>query len=68
MATFNLTINYPDGQAARIAAALQSHYGVTTNAAAIEAFRKEVVSRLRIIVAHEERKSAVSTVVEVDPS
>lgn len=69
MAVFNLAINYPDGEGARIMTALKSHYGVATNAEAIEMFRKlEVVARVRTIVLHEERKAALATVAETNPS
>ena len=68
MAVFNLTINYPDGQGARITTALRDHYGVATNNEAIEAFRKEVCSKLRNIVLHEERNDALATVTQIDPS
>ena len=68
MATFNLAINYPDGEGARIMAAAKKHYGVGTNAEAIEAFRKEVCSKLRDIVLQEERSDALATVVATTPS
>lgn len=66
MATFDLTITYPDGQGARILDALKTHYGAATNAEAIEAFRKETTVRLRQIVMHVERKAATSVIAEVD--
>lgn len=65
MATFNLAINYPDAEAARIIAAIKTHYGVTTNAGAVEALRKEVCSRLKVIVLHEERKVAAAACTEI---
>ena len=68
MGTFNLAINYPDGEAGRIMTALKSHYGVSTNAEAIEAFRKETASRVRNIVLHEERFAAEATVTPTNPS
>lgn len=68
MAVFNLTINYPDGEQARILAAIKAHYSVDTNAEAIEGFRREVHQRLRTIVLHEERKQALATVTPTNPS
>lgn len=72
MASFNLLITYPDGEGPRIIAALKNRYGVTTQAEAIEAFRKGVVLSLREIVLMEERDAAVAaaqaSVVPVTPS
>lgn len=52
MATFNLTITYPDGQGAKIIAALKARYSVTTNAEAIEKYRLEC-ARLLIDIVHD---------------
>jgi hypothetical protein len=68
MAVFNLAINYPDGEGTRIMTAMKAHYGVGTNAEAIEAFRRETALRIRTIVLHEERKSAVASVLPTNPS
>lgn len=83
MATFDLLITYPDGEQVRILTALKAqYYGtitdalgnpvVLTNAQAIEAFRKEVMQRLKDIVFSQENKNAVtqaaSTVVPVNPT
>lgn len=68
MAVFNLAINYPDGEGARIMTALKTHYSVTNNADALEAFRKEVAARVKTIVLHEERKAALSGIAETSPS
>lgn len=72
MASFNLVINYPDGEAARITTALKTRYGVSTNAQAIEAFRQSVVSSLRDVVLQEERTAAIAaaeaSVVPVAPT
>lgn len=61
MATFNLTITYPDGQGTRIMNALKAEYGVTTNAAAIDKLREEVTGKIKNIVLHVEEFEAKKT-------
>jgi hypothetical protein len=68
MATFNLVINYPDGEGPRILAALKTRYDVLTNAAAIEAFRKDMVLHLRAIVLQEEQIVARAAIVPITPT
>lgn len=72
MASFNLVINYPDGEGARIVTALKAHYDVGTNAAAIEALRQSVVNSVREIVLRQEQDAAIAaataSVVPVTPS
>lgn len=76
MATRNITITYPDGAAARVLAALKTHYGqitvpgatpqdpVTyrdrTNAEAFAAFEASVKDSLRHIVRTAEKQAAVT--------
>jgi hypothetical protein len=79
MATFNMLITYPDTEAARIVAALRSHYTtdgpppvVPTQAQAIEAFRQSTLAALRDLVLRAERDTAEATalasVVPVNPT
>lgn len=81
MATFNLTITYPDGEGPRILAALKAHYTtqdengnpvVPNNAEAIEAFRQSTMKALKDVVLRAEREAAVeaakSSVTEINPS
>jgi hypothetical protein len=69
MATRNITITYPDGQGARIVAALKTHYGPITegeppvqrertNAEAFAAFEASVKNSLRHIVRSVEQEAA----------
>ena len=69
MATRNIPVTYPDGQAARIVAALKTHYGPITegeppvarertNAEAFAAFEASVKDSLRHIVRNAERQAA----------
>ena len=58
MATKNITINYPDGAATSITAALKAYYNVTTNAEAFAAFEQEVKDKLKAIVFTYEREAA----------
>lgn len=60
MATQNITINYPDGQGARIMNALKAASGGTTNAEALSWFVSGVRARLRDIVLTYERDVALS--------
>lgn len=64
MATFNLVITYPDGQATRIMDALKIHWTVDgvvpTNAQAIEKLRLAVVANVKDIVYRVERDAAVA--------
>lgn len=66
MAIVNLAINIPDGQVARVQAALRSRYSVSTNAEASEAFRQDVVEYLRSVVHQEERKAAAAGITHPD--
>lgn len=50
MAVLNLAITVPDAQLVRVQTALKGYYGVSTNAEAQEAIRKETVERMRSIV------------------
>ena len=63
MATFNLTITYPDAQGTRIMSALKTHWTVDgvvpTNAEAIEKLRQAVAANVRDIVLRVEREAAV---------
>lgn len=72
MAVFNLAINYPDAQGVRIMAALRTHYGAATNAAALEQLRLSVAASVRDIVLKVERDAAVTAasngVTPVDPT
>jgi hypothetical protein len=69
MGTFNLAINYPDAQAARIMTALRTHWTTTvdgvpvvpTNAQAIEKLRLAVAENVKDIVQRVERDAAVKT-------
>jgi hypothetical protein len=71
MATFNLTITYPDAQQTRILAAMKATYASNgtpnpTNAQAIEALRLEVAQRVKNIVQGYEQQQAAAAVVPVD--
>jgi hypothetical protein len=72
VAVFNLTITYPDGEGTRIMTALKAHFGVATNAEAIEAFRKSVARNIKTIVYKQELDEAVvaaaAAVTETSPS
>lgn len=68
MATFNLTVTYPDAEQARILAALKKHWTtqdadgndvIPTNAQVVEHLRKVVVANIRDIVIRIERDAAV---------
>jgi hypothetical protein len=68
MATFNLVITYPDGEASRILGALKAYWTtqdaqgnavVPTNAQAIEKLRLAVVANVKDIVFRVERDAAV---------
>lgn len=61
MATFNLVLTYPDGDGPRVMSAMKGYYNVTTNAEAIEAFRKDVAFLARQIVKNYERGSVEKT-------
>lgn len=60
MATFNLTITYPDGQGPRIISALKTNYNVTTNAEAVEQLRQFVVAYVKDVVINVERDAAIT--------
>jgi hypothetical protein len=70
MATFNLTLTYPDGQGPRIMAALKAQVpGVganPTNAQAIEWLRKQVANQVKRIVREYEAAQAVQVVTDTD--
>jgi len=73
MATFNLTITYPDAQQTRILNALKAKYasnGVPnpTNAQAIESLRLDVAGQIKSAVLSFEQSAALATVVPVDPT
>jgi hypothetical protein len=68
MATFNLVVTYPDGQATRILSALKTYWTTTdvngdpvvpTNAQAIEKLRQVVIANVKDIVFRVERDAAV---------
>ena len=68
MATFNLTITYPDAQGTRIMNAFKAYWTTTdaqgnpvvpTNAEAIEKLRQAVVANVKDIVLRVERDAAV---------
>lgn len=69
MATFNLTITYPDAQATRIMDALKKHWTikvngvdvVPTNAQVIEKLRLAVAANVKDIVQRVERDAATTT-------
>lgn len=65
MATFNLTLTYPDGQGPRILAALKARAATEespdpTNQQAIEWFRAATISALKDVVLKHERDAAVA--------
>lgn len=69
MATFNLTVTYPDAQGPRIMAALKTHWTtedtngqpvVPSNAEVIEHLRLVVAANVRDIVLRVERDAAVA--------
>jgi len=68
MATFNLVITYPDGEATRIMNALKTHWTINgvvpTNAQAIEKLRLAVVNNVKNIVFMVERDAAVKAAAE----
>jgi hypothetical protein len=69
MATFNLTLTYPDNQQTRILNALKARAATEdvpapTNAQAIEWLRQSVVSALRDVVLKHERDAAVKAAAE----
>lgn len=73
MATFNLTITYPDAQQTRILTAMKAVYAsngtpTPTTAQAIEALRLEVAQRIKSIVMSYEQQAAAAAVVPVDPT
>lgn len=61
MATYIITLNYPDGQAQRIMTALKDAAGASTNAQAVSWFDAGVRARLRDIVLAYEREQASTT-------
>lgn len=69
MATFNFTLTYPDGQKARILAALK-HSAETdqnpnpSNADAIEWFRQACTHALKDVVKRYETEQAVNSAIE----
>lgn len=81
MATFNLAINYPDGEGTRIMNALKAHWTtqdangdpvVPTNAQAIEKLRQAVLANIKDIVFRVERdaavKAAADAITQVTPT
>lgn len=66
MATFNLTVTYPDAEQARILAALKEHWknadgSLPTNAQVVEKLRQVVAANVKDIVVMVERNAAVKT-------
>lgn len=65
MATFNLTVTYPDGEQARILAALKTHWTedgvVPTTAQVVEKLRQVLAANVRDIVVRVERNAAIKT-------
>ena len=55
MATFNLTVTYPDNQGARIMAALKTHWTTEVNGQPVVPTNAEVIEKLRQVVAHNVR-------------
>jgi hypothetical protein len=69
MATFNLTLTFPDNQQTRILNALKARAATEdvpapTNAQAIEWFRQAVTASLRDVVLKHERDAAVKAAAE----
>lgn len=64
MATFNLTVTFPDAQQARILTALRTHWTengvVPTNPQIVEKLRLVVAANVRDIVQRVERDAAVA--------
>ena len=63
MATFNLSLTYPDGQGPRILAALKAKAATQanptpTNAQAIEWFRLRVINDMRTMVRDHDKQTA----------
>lgn len=74
MAVINLAITIPDGQMARVQAALKAHWAVAgspalTNAEVVERLRLSLISSIKDIVKRVEedaaKATALSTVTEV---
>lgn len=65
MATFNLTVTFPDAQQTRILNALKAHWTVDgvapTNPQVTERLRQVVVANVRDIVQRVEREAAVAS-------
>lgn len=66
MATFNLTITYPDGQATRILDALKEHYrdadgNLPDNAGVATALEEEVARKIKNTVIRHEARIAEQT-------
>lgn len=68
MATFNLAVNYPDAQQARILTALKAHWTtkddqgldvVPTNSDVVEKLRQVVIANIKDIVFRHERDVAI---------
>lgn len=71
MATFNLTLTFPDAQQARVLAALKTAWpnpdgSVATNAQIVERLRQEVIGIVRGTVRNIEANAAASAVVPPD--
>lgn len=68
MATFNLTLTYPDGQQTRILNALKARAATEesptpTNQEAIAWFRAATINALKDVVLMHEREAAIATAV-----
>ena len=55
MATFNLTVTYPDAQGPRIMAALKTHWTTEVNGQPVVPSNAEVIEKLRLVVAQNVR-------------
>lgn len=66
MATFDLTLTYPDGQGARIMNALKAASGSSSNAEAIDWLRSQVIERVKQEVIAHEYGAAMAAIAEPD--
>ncbi len=63
MATFNLTITYPDGAAgSALINALKAYHGVTTNPQVVEALRQVVISHVRGVKQSVDQQAAIAAI------
>ncbi len=64
MATFNLTITYPDGAAGTaLIDVRKAYHGVTTNPQVVEALRQVVISHVRGVKQAADQQSAIAAIV-----